>query len=276
MLKTAIFTVVTGANNPFNGVDVGLNATIAFTDLDGDGDYDAFIGEYEGVLNYYENTGDNATAPAFTEQTGANNPFNSVDIGYYSDPIFLDIDSDGDIDTFIGELTGNINYYKNTGSLFITLNYFTANSSKENLSILLEWQTTSEINTAGFNIYRTLLIGGNYKKINSDLIAASGNDLQGSYYSFDDTGIEPALEYYYKLEEITIDGSSIFYGPIFASKLSSDLNVEASAGCGLVHETSAYGFEIILLLLLLLFRPLKRKKGSIIFNSNPKSIKPCL
>ena len=60
-------------------------------------------------------------APAYaagfpTIQTGGNNPLNGVDVGSASKPSFVDIDNDGDIDVFIGEYAGNINYYKNTGS----------------------------------------------------------------------------------------------------------------------------------------------------------------
>ena len=57
-----------------------------------------------------------AYAVSFAAQTGDNNSFNGVDVGTYSVPTFVDIDNDGDIDAFIGEDSGTINYYKNTGS----------------------------------------------------------------------------------------------------------------------------------------------------------------
>jgi hypothetical protein len=114
-----VFTLQTGPANPFNGVTIpgslGGYAAPAFADIDGDGDFDAFFGGYYGVIYYYKNTG-TATAPAFTLQTGAANPFNSVDVGYYSCPIFVDIDGDGDLDAFIGAWNGTISYYKNTGT----------------------------------------------------------------------------------------------------------------------------------------------------------------
>jgi hypothetical protein len=111
-----IFTVQTGAANPFNGVDVGFQSAPAFVDIDNDGDFDAFIGEGDGTINYYENTGSNVS-PIFTAQTGTTNPFNNVDVGSNSTPVFVDIDNDGDFDAFIGEkISGNIYYYKNTGS----------------------------------------------------------------------------------------------------------------------------------------------------------------
>ncbi len=53
------FTELTGAANPFDGLDVGSYAPIGFVDLDGDGDLDAVIGEGSsgGVLRTFENTG---------------------------------------------------------------------------------------------------------------------------------------------------------------------------------------------------------------------------
>ena len=51
------FTERAGAANPFNGVNVGLRSTPTFADLDGDGDLDAVVGENDGNLNYFKNTG---------------------------------------------------------------------------------------------------------------------------------------------------------------------------------------------------------------------------
>jgi hypothetical protein len=96
-----VFEERTGAANPFDGVDVGDYSAPALVDIDNDGDFDAFVGEAYGTISFFENTG-SASAPAFTEQTGGANPFNTVDVGYYSTPAFVDIDDDGDFDAFMG------------------------------------------------------------------------------------------------------------------------------------------------------------------------------
>ena len=109
------FAEQTGAANPFNGVDVLLNAAPSFADLDGDGDLDAVVGATDGTLHYFKNTG-SAIAPAFSEQIGGPNPFNGVDVGSLSVPSFADLDGDGDIDAVVGAQDGTLRYFKNTGT----------------------------------------------------------------------------------------------------------------------------------------------------------------
>ncbi|MBE9059359.1 VCBS repeat-containing protein, partial [Sphaerospermopsis sp. LEGE 08334] len=110
-----IYTEQTGTANPFAGIFVGNSSTPTLADIDGDGDLDAVVGEYFGSLKYYKNTG-TATNPIYTEQTGTANPFDGIDVGYFSTPTFADIDGDGDLDAVVGEGFGTLKYYKNTGT----------------------------------------------------------------------------------------------------------------------------------------------------------------
>ena len=110
-----VFPEVTGSNNPFNGIDVGLDSTVTLADVDGDGDLDVVVGETNGTLNYYQNQG-TATNPNYVELTDSNNPFNGIDVGRYSTPDLADVDGDGDLDAVVGELDGILNYYQNQGT----------------------------------------------------------------------------------------------------------------------------------------------------------------
>ncbi|MBC1241951.1 FG-GAP-like repeat-containing protein, partial [Nostoc sp. 2RC] len=108
-----VYTQQTGTANPFNGIYVGLSSKPAFADIDGDDDLDAIFGELNGTLSYYKNTG-TATNPVYIQQTGTANPFNGIDVGFFSAPTLADIDGDGDVDAIVGERFGTLNYFYNT------------------------------------------------------------------------------------------------------------------------------------------------------------------
>ena len=109
------FTNRNGAGNPFDAVDVGNYSAPAFVDIDDDGDMDAFIGNFDGAILYYQNTG-TPTNPAFTEQTGADNPLSGPNVVLEAKPSFIDIDGDSDMDAFIGNAIGTFRYFENTGT----------------------------------------------------------------------------------------------------------------------------------------------------------------
>ena len=89
------------STNPFGLADVGFRAAPAFADLDGDGDLDALVGNSLGNTLFFRNTG-SAVAPAFAAPS--TNPFGLADVGSQAAPAFADLDGDGDLDAFVGEL----------------------------------------------------------------------------------------------------------------------------------------------------------------------------
>ncbi|PTQ83235.1 beta strand repeat-containing protein [Nitrosomonas ureae] len=123
----ALFFKNTGtANNPvfaaakpnrFGLRDVGSNASPTFTDIDGDGDWDAFMGNSAGNTLFFRNTG-TASNPVFA--TANINRFGLSDVGYSANPTFVDIDSDGDLDAFVGNNNGNMQFYVNNGLLLMS------------------------------------------------------------------------------------------------------------------------------------------------------------
>ncbi len=105
------FAAITSA--PYGLSGVGQYASPSLVDIDGDGDRDALIGERYGNTLVQLNTG-SATSPGFAAAT--TNPYGLGDVGFYASPSFVDIDGDGDLDSFIGNNSGNTVVRLNTGS----------------------------------------------------------------------------------------------------------------------------------------------------------------
>lgn len=110
-----------------------LGAYPAFGDLDNDGDKDMLLGSVNGDLIYFQNTGGAAANFVFTTPA-----YQGIDIGANSMPQIIDVDRDGLLDLLIGERTGVLNYYRNTGTAsspvftLITSNFGGVNVIKPN------------------------------------------------------------------------------------------------------------------------------------------------
>ena len=97
----------------YAGIDVGLNATPQLFDVNGDTLLDLIIGERNGNLNYYENTGSSSN-PVFTL---VSEDFGGVDVrkaGFnigYSAPFMFKLNNA--LQLFVGSESGDIHQYIN-------------------------------------------------------------------------------------------------------------------------------------------------------------------
>ena len=89
-------------------------------------------------------------------------------------------------------------------------------STSESGMVIVEWTTESEVNLAGFNIYRSESPDGPYVKVNDTLIPAAPDPIAGGSYSYTDATAEPGVTYYYQLEDVELDGKATMHGPIVA------------------------------------------------------------
>jgi hypothetical protein len=84
----------------------------ALGDLDADDDLDLLLGTWNDGVGLYRNTG-TPEAPQFELETAE---YVTLTRGSHTTPTLVDIDADGDLDLFVGETSGAINFFRNTGT----------------------------------------------------------------------------------------------------------------------------------------------------------------
>jgi uncharacterized repeat protein (TIGR01451 family) len=89
-------------------------------------------------------------------------------------------------------------------------------------AVLVSWETTMEIDNAGFNLYRAPASTGPYTRLNPTRIPPKNPGATlGAAYTWLDEDVEPGVVYYYKLEDLDFSGVSTFHGPV-SSMLFAD------------------------------------------------------
>lgn len=88
--------------------------------------------------------------------------------------------------------------------------------------IEITWTTESEVNTSGFNVFRSTSRDGEYTQINAALIPSQADPVLGGKYAYKDEQVEPGRTYYYKLEEVETTGVRTTYDEIVEATAQPD------------------------------------------------------
>jgi hypothetical protein len=72
--------------------------------------------------------------------------------------------------------------------------------------VTIRWTTESELDNAGFNIYRSETRNGEYKQVNTDLIQGAGTTGEKTTYNWVDPTAKPGVVYYYQIEDVSFAG----------------------------------------------------------------------
>jgi len=128
------------------------------------------------------------------------------------------IDSDGDVNTHVTPL---ITLPANTDDMTWDFGFFEKKSTAVDLirfvgsandgTVTLTWETGSELDNIGFNLYRSTNADDGFEKVNTaDLIGARGSVVSGETYNHEDADLG-AGTYFYKLEDVDYNGVSTFH-----------------------------------------------------------------
>ena len=103
--------------------------------------------------------------------------------------------NDGDIST-PGQTVGS--------PLPVNLSFF--RPTLEDGKVVVRWTTESELDNAGFNIYRSESRTGEFTQVNEALIQGKGTTAERSNYKWIDTSAKPGVAYYYQIEDVSFAG----------------------------------------------------------------------
>jgi hypothetical protein len=88
--------------------------------------------------------------------------------------------------------------------------------------VVVTWETASEVETAGFHVFRRPAENGSFSRITETPVPAEGDPLVGASYRYEDQDVTWGQRYVYQLEEVELDGTRTRYPEV----------VEGRAGAG--------------------------------------------
>jgi hypothetical protein len=98
----------------------------------------------------------------------------------------------------------------------VELASFTATPDRS--AILVAWETVSEVDNRGFNLYRASSVDGVRTQLNAALIPSQlpPGSPEGAAYQWVDESIRSGITYYYWLEDVDVYGVKTIHGPVSA------------------------------------------------------------
>ncbi len=78
----------------------------------------------------------------------------------------------------------------------------------------LTWQTGGEVNSCGFHVQHRGPTSSGYVRVTDQLIPSLGNSPMGQAYEYYHTSVLEPGPHCYRLEEVSLNGGSEFYGPV--------------------------------------------------------------
>jgi zinc-dependent metalloproteinase lipoprotein len=122
---------------------------------------------------------------------------------------------------YTGTFTGFSQFMLVDGNVVLPLQLLGFTGTMTNDVAKLNWKTTSEVNTSGFEVQKST-DGSNFSKIGWVLAA---NIPGTNNYSFDDNNISKGVQYFYRLKMVDIDGRFTYSNVINLSTRSNGITI---------------------------------------------------
>ena len=183
-------------------------------DWDNDGSFDDTVGgASEHIVNNVSLSNDNQVTRFFSTPSTFSNGHYYARFRICRTSTACDSPDNTDTNVVDGEVE---DYRWYVGPSAVELASFTAEPQRR--AIVVSWETVSEVDAIGFNLYRADSRDGTQTKLNGTLIPSQGPGSPIGYsYSFVDRGIRVGRTYYYWLEAIDIYNGTSRFGPVSAA-----------------------------------------------------------
>lgn len=99
--------------------------------------------------------------------------------------------------------------------------------------VTIQWETASEVEAAGFRLYRAASAEGPFTLLSETLIPAQGDPLTGASYEYKDRETVWGREYFYQLEEVDLNGAANLHPEVVQSQAGARWPWAIGAGVGL-------------------------------------------
>ena len=92
-------------------------------------------------------------------------------------------------------------------------------------AVELEWETATELDNIGFQLYRSESEAGPFERITPSAIPGLGSSVVGASYAYRDTNVTNGTSYYYELEDIETTGRTERHGPVRATPRAGETSL---------------------------------------------------
>jgi hypothetical protein len=110
--------------------------------------------------------------------------------------------------------------------------------------ITFTWETVSEVDTAGFLLYRSDSLAGPFSPITETPIPAEGDPLVGASYKYKDRDVIWGQRYFYQLEEVERGGNHNTFPQVVDGKAGAGWSWALAAGALLAIVGGMIGWYV--------------------------------
>ena len=129
------------------------------------------------------------------------------------------------------------------GALAVTMADFRAEAQSD--QVLVSWETVSELNNQGFNLYRGTSPDAAGQQVNAALIPAQApGSAQGALYTWQDADVTAGHTYFYWLEDVDFSGATTLHGPVSVDFQAPTAVTLGGLAAGAAHSPAPLGLPM--------------------------------